>query len=58
MRLSQKMARQVGNAPTSRPLQGHANLFQLLPDLKYIDKSKESNLFGTESPAPLPRYAH
>jgi hypothetical protein len=52
------MARQVGNAPTSRPLQGHANLFQLLPDLKSIDKSKESNLFGTESPAPLPRPAH
>ena len=36
-------------APTSRPLQGHANLFQLLPDYKVIDKSKESNLFGTAS---------
>ena len=31
-----KMARQVGNAPTSQALQARANLFQLLPDCKNL----------------------
>lgn len=51
-----KMARKIGNAPISRPLQGRANLSQLFAEMVQPVGVKPTYPFGIRFRKPVPKF--